>query len=49
MFEKISYNSDVAMVIFEPVLPPKIFLLEIICASILPVLYFLLHVLKYQY
>ena len=49
MFVKISYNSDVAIVIFEAVMPPKIFLLEIYCASILQVLYFLLHALKYQY
>ena len=47
MFVEISHNSAVATVIFEPVLPPKIFLLEIICASILLGLYFLLHVLKY--
>ena len=46
MFVEISVNSEVAIVIFEPVLSPKIFLLEIICASILQVLYFLLHVLK---
>ena len=47
MFVEISVNSEVASVKFEQVLPPKIFLLEIICASILLVLYFLLHVLKY--
>ena len=47
MFVEISANSEVAIVIFEPVLPPKIFLLQIICDSSLLVLYFLLHVLKY--
>ena len=40
MFVEISVNIEVAIVIFEPVLPPKIFLLEIICASILLVSYF---------
>ena len=44
MFVEISVNSKVATVIFEPVLPPKIFLLNL-CLNFASVM-FLLHVLE---
>ena len=44
IFVEISHNKEVATVIFEPVLPPKIFLLNL-CLNFASVM-FLLHVLE---